>query len=308
MIFLHLILAIVVFLEVYSRLRIANHIVAKLKLIETYSSVSEIVVLGNSHARNGFVSNRFPRSTINLALGGTTVFYTLEMFKLLLEKESPELKVAFVSISYQTMFKDYSLENTLDRRFEYNIYLKSAYNLPEAFDFREYSVLGATSFKAVIDNLKSDFAGDIYNVYNNRGFTNVVQEMDSFQVESLASKRIQSHHTMMTEDSAIYQENIGYLREILVLCQERNITAILITPPVTSEYFKLEQNNYRAALLSALLELSHEFNFIYWDDSQLFDSKSLEYFADPDHLNGHGAEVYTDSIIGRLASLDSTSN
>lgn len=294
------VLTVWLLLEYYSRNRIGNNVLAKLKLIEDYSPSINTLIIGNSHARNGLISKEFPGNTINAAIGGSTVFYNKVVLEQAMEQSTEgNLQNLIIAVSYQTLFKDFYREETLPRRFEFYHYLGADYHLPDHFDMRKHSVLFTTSFSAMMENFWKDRKGQADKVYQDLGYTPTSRVLGEEKADALSQKRIGIHHDMMTEDPAIFQENIAYLESMLAMASKQGIQTFVITTPVTPQYYALERPPYKH-FTDSLVTLVKKYQATYWNDAQMASLSDLRYFKDSDHLNQFGAAIYTDTLINRL--------
>ena len=299
-IFLIPIVLLLVGVEYYNKTRTGNRIISKLKLIQDYGNEINTLIIGNSHARNGFIASKFPQKTINAAIGGSTVYYSKEVLgKALKANKSGSLKNVVLTISYQTLFKDFSDESTLNKRFEFYHYLGSNYEIPSSFDLRKYSIINTISFHGAIENIINDFKGNPNSVYQNLGYTPYKKEVKSEGIEALSSKRIGIHHDMMSSNKDIVKKHVEDLEALIQLAKSNGIVLYIITPPVTTEYYLKEKVEYKK-FTEILGNIAQRNQIVYYDFSNSTDIKELKYFKDSDHLNAKGAEKFTSFVLDTI--------
>ncbi|MBU0691292.1 hypothetical protein KKC97_13305 [bacterium] len=97
---------------------------------------------------------------------------------------------------------------------------------------------------------------------------------------------------------------IEFFEKILKLCESKNIPVILLSLPVTREYYECGKNEFGIGtehheLDSVLARYSKIYRLDYTD--MFFDRN--EYFADPDHVNEAGANLLSKKIAEDIAVL-----
>ncbi len=283
-------------IEYYNKTRIGNNIIAKLKLIDDYSDSLNTLIVGNSHGRNGLISAEFKGVCVNAAIGGSSVFYSKEVFKRALEKnESGTLKNLVLTISYQTLFKDLHDESTEDKRYEFYHYLGADLDLPRSFDLRRYSIIHTISFHAAMENVWNDLRSNPREVYENGGYTPTSRRVDSSAASGMAKERIAIHHGLMSSESRFLEESLTDLEDILKLARQYNISVYIITTPVIPEYYALEEEPFKS-FSNRLAGIADRFNVEYVDYNKRGILKKHEYYKDPDHLNKWGAAIFTQEV------------
>jgi hypothetical protein len=283
-------------IEYYNKTRIGNNVIAKLQLIETYGDSLNTLIIGNSHGRNGLVSKEFNGSCINVSIGGSSVFYSKEVFKRVLDKnKSGSLKNLILTVSYQTLFKDLKGSSTEDKRYEFYHYLGADLDLPKSFDLRKYSIIKTISFHAAAKNIWNDLRGNPTKVYDNFGYTPSTKRVDSMAVMTKATERISIHHDLMSKEPLFLKESLEDLEVILKMATERNINVFVVTTPVTPAYYSLEIEPYKH-FSQKVDSLTNLYSFRYIDYNQRDILKDSKYFKDSDHLNKWGAEIFTAEV------------
>lgn len=112
-----------------------------------------------------------------------------------------------------------------------------------------------------------------------------------------AQSRYDRH--FLNKDNYFYQERISELKDIILFCQERKITPILISIPVTRYYHDLISDDFFTDFYQHIDEICKETNVTYYDYS--YDDRfrgNLSYFNDSDHLNADGSKAFL-TILGQ---------
>ena len=109
-------------------------------------------------------------------------------------------------------------------------------------------------------------------------------------------ERIKSHIKLLESNKKSVA--INWLKEIIVMLQDKNIRIILITTPLKKEY----NNFFPKKLLEKefynnIKQIVEEYNLEYYDFSHRYDIfEKEEYFNDYDHLNKKGSEIFMQEV------------
>lgn len=159
----------------------------------------------------------------------------------------------------------------------------------------------------IIENIqsKSLAAGDYSNltfeheIYRGDGFVYVdakLGDVDNVDFEEMAGRYDLTAAVPMVDDA--YE----YLIKIIDYCAENNIELVLVDQPMPDELITQVKgyDNY----VSFLTKLSEEYNISYLNFN-LYKGyeKSLDDYYDENHLNGSGAEKYTEIFCNTVKSL-----
>ena len=98
----------------------------------------------------------------------------------------------------------------------------------------------------------------------------------------------------------IEPEGVKCLEELIGLCQKNGIQIILVYSPEYSEMQKLETN--RKEIMEKFHGISEQFKVPFWDYSDSPISSERNYFNNSEHLNGEGAEVFSQNVAQRLVT------
>lgn len=119
--------------------------------------------------------------------------------------------------------------------------------------------------------------------------------------EELGRERVQNRLQIIYKDGEIKpvdEINLEAIRKLIRLCQENDIKPILITTPYL-EYFNTPwPEEVMSVYHGTMKKHVQEFGIEYWDYSndERF-NRSMQFFADTDHLNDLGGIRFTEVII-----------
>ncbi|MBQ8164849.1 MAG: hypothetical protein IJZ94_03440 [Clostridia bacterium] len=168
-----------------------------------------------------------------------------------------------------------------------------------AFDFNEYpkaicksSHYSIYSFSQLAQNVKYKFSDDYKNYiapdygnewYGGKGFVDSVTEYSgSDEISEL--------------DVSFEQENIDYLKKIINFCKENDIKLIAVTSPKSSDYLKQYTDyNSNMDVFDELFE-SNGIDYVDLNRSEEISNYNNSHFMDIGHLNGAGAELYSEYL------------
>ncbi|MGL4999401.1 MAG: hypothetical protein ACRC5T_10575 [Cetobacterium sp.] len=97
---------------------------------------------------------------------------------------------------------------------------------------------------------------------------------------------------------------VNQVKDIITICKENNLIPILVTTPQTYLYNdRIGEKNYEERIYSKIKKVNESFQneLIYLDYShdKRFEN-NLDLFADDDHLNRKGAEIFTKIVLEDL--------
>ncbi|HNS16583.1 MAG TPA: hypothetical protein PKH94_06135 [Bacteroidales bacterium] len=143
---------------------------------------------------------------------------------------------------------------------------------------------------------------EIYNGYRpHRDYRNFANEPNRQIVAWNKAKLLLSHETFLDPSIAVYFE------KILQLCQEKQISVIMVRIPMSKEFYEEESKIVPVdELYGAVEEIACRYP-VYegmMDYHDLFFDHP-EYFFDPDHLNIKGADLFTQRLVKDLGEVPS---
>ena len=134
---------------------------------------------------------------------------------------------------------------------------------------------------------------------------NLEQIYGAEKVQEFEAKGIARYQRHFEGKSEYFEEDKEQnLKKMIELCQERNITPILITTPISIYYNKYVSEEFMNEFYSKIQGIASEYGVSYYDYSH--DERfqmHLEYFGDADHLNEEGAIYFTDMLTNEIPEL-----
>ena len=299
-----------VFFTEHSLSKLPNSYTAKKRGIEQALPKLEVLNLGSSHGNFGIDPAPFHYPGFNLANVSQTLYYDDNLLKLYI-KRAPKLRIVLIPISYFTLG-----ERLIDTK-EYwrGFFYERTYGIPmenhsRDYDIKRYSWYLLYGNSAVTGWLMKGFrmnpAADIHE----NGFCGerqfVVADYMKNIGEASAQKRVEGHNQEF--DTANVAQNVGYLMDMIELCQASQIVPVIVTTPVYKSYARRMDMRLWGLTQEKIGGLVKKYGISYRDF--LNDSRFVrEDFRDNDHLNPDGAEklsrILNDEVLTPIM-IDST--
>lgn len=134
---------------------------------------------------------------------------------------------------------------------------------------------------------------------------NMEQVYGTEKVQEFQSKGAARYQRHFEGKSEYFEEDKEQdLKDMIELCQERNITPILITTPFSIYYNQYVSADFMNEFYSKIQGIAAEYGITYYDYShdERFQTH-LQYFGDADHLNEEGAIYFTDMLTKEIPEL-----
>jgi hypothetical protein len=248
----------------------------------------EVLVLGSSQIVYGVNPSYFSLKGFNLSNVSQTLYYDSHLTLRYLNR-MPSLKFVLINISYFSFG-----EQLIDGREAWRDYYYSQFwniNFPEMerLDIKKYSktflYTPMRSFSYFLDGFHVDL---IKNLGQN-GYA-YLDTTEMSQSDSTGYLRVRTHDDCYSEKRV--GENQHDIEILISELQKRNITPVIVTPPVFSTYAKFinkekMQRNY--AIIDKICQKYKCSYFNYFSDSRFVQRD----FCDNDHLNCIGAEKFS---------------
>lgn len=131
------------------------------------------------------------------------------------------------------------------------------------------------------------------------------------QPEDLPAEKERIHKDHIAPDITLFPEENPYMadsyREMLALCQENGWRAVLVTPPYTAEYLECHEEydpDFFPVFQDFMRGLTETYGapWLDYSDDAAF-SRRYDLFADIDHLNQAGAELFNEQFYADAQSL-----
>lgn len=246
----------------------------------------EILIMGNSHTYFGLNPSFINYSTFNLANKSRKLETDLFLLKKILD-QLDKLKVVIVPISYYTLFTEKI--GTQEKRLYYNFFKLNEYNQ----GFFNNSLLLNEPFNELID----DFFIENIKVSNDGWRANA----NNYKFDALITKEKIGNIKERLGRNNIIKKNLGYLQEIVNLCDVNRIKLLLLLPPYHPDFYKYSNEKYEVKIKNLLGKVNLKTTTIF--DGREFRINDDIYYENIDHLNIKGAEVLSiklDSILKKM--------
>ena len=281
-------------LEFYLRNRMnTNEILAKLELVKKHSD-TEMIFVGNSHGRNAFLPEQFDQKALNLCIGGSTPFYNAALVERVIE-DLPNLKYIVYNLSYQSLYYDLDSLPDNKKKYEFFHYLGADCGVNK-YTQDYFSLVTTIGLAKSIDNILRDFTSQTEDWIKTHGFKWEEEKIDVSNVEQSSKNRINAHHHLMSAQKLEF--NLNQLANTEKIAAENSVKVIYVILPVLEEY--------DALMKPPFIEFRNEIKkYTQGDESAFYDMTRIPKlditdFADPDHVNVHGARKISDFLSNRI--------
>lgn len=278
--------------------KIPNSHMVKADEFQAKMKQTKIIILGNSHAANAINPDFLSKEAYNLAQGAQT----LNIDYALLSKYQDQLdslEYIIISMSYHSpWFKLSDLEYFKWMGKYNNIY----------FDINiEHNPL--KMFLFLDEPIKKDLEYIKLYYWNKRPIT--FNYINGFMPAPPASdlKKIEKHakdvaQGFTVEDLTLrYNENLGYLTNIIEIAKKKHSKVIFITTPCYPTYIDNLNKEQLGSMHRLMDSIQNNEDVFYYDFLEDARSYTLEDFNNGDHLSYLGAQKVTfkiDSIIKKI--------
>lgn len=274
----------------------------------------EVLILGTSHAHYAVNPDIFDLYAYNLANLGQSIYFDKRITLSLLPKMK-QLKYVFISIDYHSLafssqfdkdfwsyygngikYKDVNyfyanLSPTLfgyTPRVAYAMHKHRYLNIKEhGFDIIDFEVQnGVDIYQPAIKGYVGFDGRDTHN-FNS----------DAYTVSS-------SWYTDVVEESNEKHEIVEDLEDFVQILLENDITPIIITPPVYSEYIAYLNPSYIDENIKTSIQIAEKYDIEYWDYLNL-DYLTINDFYDMEHLNKTGALKFSTMLNDSINKMNS---
>lgn len=248
------------------------------------------LVLGSSHAYRGLNPEYLPQPAFNLAYSSQDIkrdCFLLERFI----GEMDSLEYVIMSLSY------HSLPEIMEDIGQSKVLLKY-YGIYMSYPDTRYSM--ELAIPRWIDKVIMNLSGEDVCDCDSLGFA---KERVGRPITESDALSVLAYHTFKNKSRV--GENMSVLEKMAAMLENKGAKLILITTPLTAEYFaNMEMGQYRLMLDSALC-LTEKFRNVvylnYADDKRFVHSD----FKDVDHLNSKGAEKLSVAVSDTIDYLRS---
>ncbi|MGI0107080.1 hypothetical protein [Salinimicrobium sp. WS361] len=248
-------------------------------------SDKRILVVGHSHPETA-INDSLIDGLVNLASSGEAYNYNFYKMRYVLEN-NPQIEIVLVEFTNNNIEPGQDLWITGDE--------KMGYYLPQRIQFMSFKEV---SF--LYNENRETFKNSLLPIirkrltYLTRGFSyngelGGYRHLNAkFPDSLLRQQRVRSSSTKVAE------LNISFLKSLIDFCEKRNIEVLLIRSPLHSSYSRNNEEILREIL-------SSNFSNIEFLDFSNFPLKN-EHFADMEHLNSGGANIFSNWLNDQIKS------
>ena len=279
-----------------------NSFEIKANYIAQHKDEIELMVLGSSHNNRAINPEFLDMPAALLAHAGSPANINILLFEKFFP-QFPKLKYVIFETSYPSL--EYSRGNDWEKNhlflhyYGINNYGKKYPPLKERFLFtaNPKNYMWKFLFKNKKDKIES------YNQFGfMKGAKNEYQQLD-FDLDRIKKKHLHSRKKHQLEDTLSYKKNIVMLDKAINQCLEKNIKVILLAPPTFFLYNKDRNKNVLARRDHYLEKYQNVENVFVWNYEEKYQNQ-VEYFANENHLNPYGAEVFTKELNARIKQME----
>lgn len=268
-----------------------NNLVIKYKNFD-FSNLN-VLILGDSHAGTSLNPDYFKNSK-NISLNSESYIPSYLKLKLILQRCTIDTVLLSFSPHNLSGSNDLKFSDKWNKLYYYRYYSLFSRDILITMNFNllEYlSIYIEKMFLFPNVNHLENLIGSFNKVKNNLSNLSIEEKKLS------ANQRLERHYFNKGELLHISNSCINYLDSIVTLCRSKNIELFLISPPIHSMYFNSIPKLFQDAFLNEKARLENMNQTIYDYTNETFDD-SL--FADINHLNFNGANVFSNIIRKRL--------
>lgn len=253
--------------------------------------------LGSSHGLCDFCYDSLQEEAqcFNFGMNSQTLSYDYRLLQQY-DENLTEGGVCFIIISYFSFFED---EENRD-----NFEVKNAryYRFLEPKYIKQYNpeVDICVRYLPVLSSNEDIFSILLKKPSNRNQFELDWQRITSAKEADENAENAIERHIISYKNEGIWtanQEEVDALKNIIMFCHERNIKAVMITPPYLREYNERVPEEFKDYFMEIVNHISDEYGVEYYDYSA--DGRfQTEYdlFMNADHLNKEGAAEFTQIV------------
>lgn len=258
----------------------------------------QLANFGSSHGELGFKYDKFPQYTaFNFGLGSQRYFWDYGLLRQYADRFAPGA-VVLLPVSY---FGITGRGNYDDMRPRYYRFLRREYfdrwDTMEAVRYAKLPVLSAgTNILRCIKDIPPEHI-DVFAIRTSH-----------LEGEALRRYCLNKHQQWTSPQyeggEEGYRQNLLELCQLVEFCLERGLRPVLITTPICTVLNDIyaEDGDFFPTFYRFIADMQSQFpglsHFDYSHDPEF--SPKVELFADGDHLNASGAELFTARVVADL--------
>jgi hypothetical protein len=270
---------IILYGSIFIALISSNYLINERANFKLQSNTNKII-LGNSHPAGTF-NDSLISNTKNLADPGECYFYSYQKLKEIL-KQNPQIDTVYVELNPKTIL--IREDDKLWKKHQVPKYLAF-------FDYEDHYLLAKDNSigyqQEILMSIGANAKRILLNQYNFKDSIGGFRHVTSYRLEEIIdtiSYDPQKQYSLNQKKLSKY--DITYLKKLIVLCKEKNITFIFVRSPY---HKKFDGRMYEDIFQDYRGE---NFNTIPFLDFKDFPMKNKE-FKDLQHLNYKGARKFS---------------
>lgn len=248
----------------------------------------KILAIGNSHVTYA-LNEKILDNLLNFGSDGEAYFYSYTKAKKLLEA-NPEIRYLLIG------FSNNMIRNSIQRWYEDETFI--SHHLPKYvnwMDVEDLKLIYSENPKAVIMATAKFIAFDLKAVstgkfpINEWGGPGILTNQLSDSVVK------NTNNAMNLYETGIHSVNLRYLKKIIEMAKSKNVQPVLVRTPVHALYKVDNEQDLQHVYRNNFADLP----FLDFQHFPLADSC----FADYDHLNKNGAELFSRALKAELKKI-----
>lgn len=274
---------------------------------------ADVLIMGTSNSKMGINTDPLLEGTgysgHNLAAGSEYPVDSYYMLKLVLEKQKPKYLIYDIDPGYFVSEKEkgnnYVLflhEFPLSRsKIEYEAaIIKDSDIRAWLFPFYEYPL--KTTIARSGDSFRKKITGD-YGISDLKNNIQEYHENGYIEKYPVAEEDFPKYDPIEFESEDVYQSNIDYMKKLIGLCRENDITFVAISMPLPEKTIEMSREGLTEAerFFSDFFEEQgveyYDFNIA---DHDFFSHAETDYVDYTGHMNGESAAEFSRALRDKI--------
>ncbi|MBX4205986.1 hypothetical protein KW795_02205 [Candidatus Microgenomates bacterium] len=268
---------------------IPNSYSLKRNCVEQNINNVELLVFGSSEANYDINPELFGINGCNLANSNQDLYLDSQILDKYINRAS-NLKTVVIPVSYFSL--EYRIENTEEswRKFFYYRFWDLTVNPKDRLDVKNFSLIALYTPENSRKYIFKGFKVNLTDNNTNKGWLNAKSEKAN--IEGISGKENANRHTVYMKDN-LFDQNIYVLLGMIEKLKKRNVNIVLVTLPVSLEYYQnINQEKY-SKMINKVKEISKDKKVPYLNYFQDKRFSKDDFIDNADHLNGTNAERFT---------------
>lgn len=288
--FLIILLSIFIVIEWYLA-TVKNSYILKRSCLEKDPKEIEMIVLGSSQVYYDIDPERFSKYSCNLANSNQDFYYDSQILAKHLN-QLKNLKYAVIGVAYFSF--EFDLNNTEEYWRKY--FYKRFWDIPpqkETWDLRSYSLIAAYQPENVRKIILPFYRMDLTVNNTNTGWFKAPKNTEV--KEDAGFKRANIHKGYMKESLTL--KNKQLLEGMIEDLQKRGVKVILVTPPVSKDYFTAIDSGKYQRMQDAISQITEKYQVKYLNYFRDERFKKEDFTDGSDHLDQESANRFSQILL-----------